>query len=146
MKIHVLKVRQELDAPVGQVWEACNDHETFGKIMGQKVQRIVDSRDPDNINGVGSVRSMKLPFTPFEETIVRSEKPVCIEYQISKGTPLHHHYGKIQFSSLPEGRSAIDYTIELGSKFPLVGMIVKTALEKGITDGLRNYARRLKKK
>ena len=145
MKIHEIKIYQEFDAPVEEVWEAFNDHVIFGKIMGQNVQRIVDSTDPGNINGVGSVRAMRLPTGPFEETVVKSQKPSNIEYKISKGTPLHHHYGKMQFVALPEGRSAITYTIELGSKYPLIGAIVKTALAKGIADGLKNYARRLKK-
>ena len=144
MKIHEIKVYQEFDAPVEQVWEAFNDHVIFGKIMGQKVQRIVDSTDPNNINGVGSVRAMRLPTGPFEETVIKSQKPTNIEYKISKGTPLHHHYGTMQFVALPDGRSAINYTIELGSKYPLVGTIVKGALGKGIASGLKNYARRLK--
>ena len=143
MKIHEIKVYQEFDAPIGQVWDAFNDHVNFGKMMGQKVTRVLDSTDPDNINGVGSVRSMNLPMVPCEETIVKSEKPNLIEYKISKGTPLHHHYGRMQFKDLPEGRSAISYTIELGSKVPLIGGIVKTALNKGIAAGLSNYARRL---
>jgi uncharacterized membrane protein len=145
MKIQEIKVNQEFDAPIDEVWEAFNDHVNFGKIMGQKVVRIIDSTDPNNINGVGSVRSMTLPTGPFEETIVKSEKPNLIEYKISKGTPLHYHYGRMQFTSLPNGRAAIKYTIELGSKYPLVGLIVKTALAKGIASGLASYARKLKK-
>ena len=145
MKIHEIKLYQEFDAPIDHVWEAFNDHANFGKMMGQKITRIVDSTDPDNINGLGSVRAMSLPTGGFEETIVKSEKPALIEYKITKGTPLHHHHGRMHFSSLPGGRSAINYSIELGSKYPLLGAIVKTALNKGIGDGLRNYARRLKK-
>jgi uncharacterized membrane protein len=145
MKIHEIKIYQEFDAPIEQVWEAFNDHVNFGKMMGQKIKRVVDSTDPNNINGLGSVRSLRLPLVPFEETITKSEKPGLIEYKISKGTPLHHHYGRMQFKSLPEGRSAINYSIELGSKIPAIGWIVKTALNKGIADGLSNYARRLKK-
>ena len=145
MKIHEIKVYQEFDAPIEQVWEAFNDHASFGKMMGQKVVRVVDSTDPNNINGVGSVRSLTLHTGPFEETIVKSEKPNLIEYKISKGTPLQHHYGRMQFTSLPDGRSAINYSIELGSKYPLIGMIVKAALAKGIASGLASYARKLKK-
>ena len=145
MKIHQIKVHQEFDAPVDQVWDALNDHVNFGKIMGQKVVRVVDSPDPGNLNGVGSVRALRLPTGPFEETVIKSEKPSLIEYKITKGTPLHHHYGVIKFSSLPEGRSAIDYSIELGSKIPFLGGIVRSGLEKGIASGLRNYARSVKK-
>jgi uncharacterized protein YndB with AHSA1/START domain len=145
MKIHHISLRHEFDAPIEQVWEAFNDHVNFGKMMGQKVVRIIDSTDLDNVNGVGSVRRLRLPTGPFEETIVKSEKPSLIEYKITKGTPLHYHYGIMKFKSLPDGRSSIDYTIDLGSKIPLLGGIVKLALEKGIETGLNNYARRLKK-
>ena len=144
MKIHEINVRQEFDAPVEHVWEAFNDHVNFGKIMGQKVVRIIDSTDPGNVNGVGSVRALRIPTGPFEETVVKSAKPKLIEYKITKGTPLHHHYGIMRFSTLPEGRSAIDYSISLGSKIPFIGGIIRGALEKGIASGLRNYARRLK--
>ena len=145
MKIHEVKVYQEFDAPASQIWEAMNDHVTFGKMMGQKVVRIVDSSDPANVNGVGSIRSLGLPVV-VEETIMRSEKSTLIEYKITKGTPLHHHYGSIGFTDLSAGRSSVTYTIELGSRIPLVAAIVRAALQKGIADGLRNHARRLNKK
>ncbi|MBK9458557.1 MAG: SRPBCC family protein [Sphingobacteriales bacterium] len=145
MKIHKVKIYQEFDAPIAQVWEAFNDHANFGKMMGQNVDRIVDSPDTNNVNGVGSVRLIKLPIAPFEETIRKSEKPTCIEYQISKGTPLHHHYGSMQFKSISAQKTALDYSIEVGSKIPLVGLLIKIALQKGIGSSLKNYAKRLKK-
>jgi uncharacterized protein YndB with AHSA1/START domain len=145
MKIHEVKLHQEFAAPVEQVWEAFSDHENFGRMMGQKVLRIADSADPSNVNGVGSVRRLRLPTGSFEETIIRSERPALIEYQITRGTPLHHHYGRMRFSSLGSGRSAIDYSIEIGSKYPLIGLIVKNALQKALGDGLKAYARRLEK-
>ena len=145
MKIHEVKVYQEFDASAAQIWEAMNDHATFGKMMGQKVVRIVDSSDHANINGVGSVRSLGLPIA-VEETIIRSEKHSLIEYKITKGTPLHHHYGRVRFADISTGRSSVTYEIELGSKIPLVAAIVKAALQKGIADGLRNHAERIKKK
>jgi uncharacterized membrane protein len=145
MKIYQVKLFQEFDAPIEQVWEAFNNHENFGKMMGQKVVRVVDSKDANNINGIGSVRQLSLPTGSFQETIIKSEKPNLIEYKITKGTPLHHHYGIMQFTALPGGRSTINYTIDLGSKFPIIGAIIKNALQKGIGSGLKNYAGRLKK-
>ena len=145
MKIHEIKLYQEFDTTIEQVWKAFSDHSNFGKMMGQKMTRIVDSSDPGNVNGTGSVRLVGAPLMPFHETIMKSEKPNKIEYKITKGTPLHHHYGRMHFTSLPDGRSAIYYSIELGSKIPLLGGIVAGALKKGIGGGLRNYARRLKK-
>ena len=145
MKIHEIKIYQEFDTPVELAWEAFNDHANFGKINGLPVQRIGDSPDKENINGVGSVRLIKLPLLAFEETIQKSEKGRLIEYKISKGTPLNHHYGKMVFESLPGNRSALSYTITVGSKIPLIGWVVKAGLQKGLQDGLKKYAQRLKK-
>lgn len=145
MKIYLIKLYQEFDAPVESVWEDFNDHANLSTILGQNVKRIKDSDNPENINGVGSVRLIKIPFAPFEETIRKSVKPTCIEYQISKGTPLHHHYGKMQFSSLSADKSALDYSIELGSKIPFIAGILKVATQNSIEAGLKKYAAQLKK-
>jgi hypothetical protein len=145
MKIHKLQIYQEFDAPIDEVWEAFNDHANFGRIMGSQITRIRDSSDPGNINGTGSVRNLKLPTGNCEETITESEKPGLIEYKITKGTPLHHHYGIMKFDSLSDRRSALTYSIELGSRYPLIGGIVKSALEKGISAGLKKYAKKLQR-
>ncbi len=146
MKIHTITIEQTFPAPVEQIWEAFNDHASFGRMIGQNLQRIKDSTDPDNINGIGSVRLIKLPFAPFEETIRASKKPDFIEYQISKGTPLHHHYGRMRFSSLPNNQSAIHYTIEMGSKYPMVASLLSTILKSAIGKGLEKYAKSLASK
>jgi uncharacterized membrane protein len=144
MKIHEVKIYQEFDAPVEQVWDAFNDHANFGKMMGQNIKRIKDSTDRANINGLGSVRLISLPVMNFEETITKSEKPRTIEYQITRGTPLNFHYGTMQFSSLSDHKSAIHYSIKLGSKIPLLGGLVAAALQKSLADGIKKYAGRIK--
>jgi hypothetical protein len=144
MKIYQINLYQEFDAPTEQVWEDFNDHAILGTILGQNIKRIKDSDNPENINGVNSVRLIKIPFAPFEETIRKSVKPACIEYQVSKGTPLHHHYGKMQFRSLSAEKSALDYSIEVGSKIPFLGGIVKVAIQNSIETGLEKYAEQLK--
>jgi uncharacterized protein YndB with AHSA1/START domain len=145
MKIHQIKMYQEFNAPVEKVFEAFADHANMGKILGQKITRIVDSKDSSDINGVGSVRKIHIPVFGFEETIRKSEKPNRIEYQISKGTPLNHHYGTMIFKSLPNGKSAIDYTIELGSKLPFLGIILKGILGQLIGGSIKKYAKKLEK-
>ncbi len=145
MKIYLIKLYQEFDAPVDKVWEEFNDHANLSIILGQKVKRIKESNNPENVNGVGSVRLIEIPLSPFEETIRKSVKPSCIEYQITKGTPLQHHYGKMQFTSLSVDKSALDYSIELGSKFPFIAGILKVATQNSIEAGLKKYAEQLKK-
>jgi uncharacterized protein YndB with AHSA1/START domain len=143
MKIHTIKMHQEFNAPIEKIFEAFGDHANMGKILGQKITRIVDSKDASNINGLGSVRKIHIPVFGFEETIRKCEKPNRIEYQITKGTPLSHHYGTMIFKSLPGGKTSIDYTIELGSKLPLMGLILKNVLGQMIGGSIKKYAKKL---
>ena len=145
MKIHEVQLHQEFNMPVVELWEAFNDHDSCGKIMGQKMVRVKDSTDPNNINGVHSTRKIHVPLLPFEETIRKSEKPHLIEYQISKDSPLAHHYGRMVFSSLPNGQSALDYTIEVGSNSSVFGWLIKKILEDQIGKALKKYAKKQEK-
>ena len=143
MKIHKIIMHQEFNAPIEKVWADMSDHVSMGKIMGQNFTRIVDGKDPADPNGVGSVRRINVPVFGFEETVMKSEKHQVIEYTISKGTPLNHHYGRMIFKSLGDNKSSLDYTIELGSKIPLLGGILKVALGKSIGGSIKNYAKKL---
>lgn len=140
MKIHSIVFKKQFNAPVEKVWEDFNNHENLGNIFGQKMTRIKDSSDPNNINGTHSVRKIHIPLATFEETIRKSEKPNCIEYQISKGTPLSHHYGTMLFQAEDNNKTNLHYTIEVGSKIPLVAGIVAAILEKAIGNSLDKYA------
>lgn len=144
MKIHRLVMYQEFNAPVEKIFETFSDHEQFGNMMGQRVTRIVDSPDPRDVNGINSVRKIPLPLIPFEETIRKWEKPHRIEYQITKSSPLAHHYGTMVFKRLADGKSAIEYTIELGSPVPFWAAFVKSLLRVAIGNSMKKYAQRLK--
>lgn len=149
MKIHKIHIEQRFEAPISQIWETFNQHALFGKMLGQNIVRVSDSTQPDNPDGVGSIRRIKLPFLSFEETVRKSEKNACIEYQITKGTPLHHHYGTMLFSENEKYGSKtalLNYTIELGSRFPLFAAALKIVLQKSIESSLKKYAEGLAKK
>ncbi len=145
MKIHTVKFHKEFSAPIDKVWADFSNHENLGKIFGQRMSRIVDSSDAANVNGIDSVRKIHIPLLPFEETIRKAERPHLIEYQISKGTPLHHHYGSMIFKTLPNGNTELDYSIEMGSRYPFLGKIVAVVLEKSISESLDNYAKHCNK-
>ena len=145
MKIHEVKIYQEFDAPAETMFETFSDHTKLGKIMGLPMERIVDSPTPGNPNGVGSVRLIKAGLFSFEETVRKAENPTLLEYKITRGTPLNHHYGIMKLSNLPEGRSALNYTITVGSNVPFLGAIVKNVLQSSIAKGMASYARKLKK-
>lgn len=143
MKIHRLEMHQEFNAPVEIIFETFSNHEQFGKMMGQPVRRVKDSTDLLDVNGINSVRIIPLPLIPFEETIRKWEKPHRIEYQITKASPLAHHYGTMLFKSLPHGKSAIHYTIELGSPVPFWALLLKSMLSVAIGGSMKKYAKSL---
>ena len=143
MKIHKIEMHQEFNAPVSKVWADMSDHVSMGKIMGQKFTVLKKGNDPNEPNGVGSVRRINIPVFGFEETVMKAEKEKVIEYTITKGTPLNHHYGTMHFKSLGDNKSSLDYTIELGSKIPFLGLGLKIALKSLIGGGIKKYAQKL---
>ncbi len=124
MNQHQVKINSTFNAPVEKIFELLNDHDTFGKITEANISRIVESKDPENINGVGSVRKITIGFS-FEETIVKSEKNKLIDYTITKGMHFFSsHYGSMVFSSLNDKQSELNYTISIGIKFPILSKMI----------------------
>jgi hypothetical protein len=59
------------------------------------------------------------------------------EYTItSKGGPIKDHYGTMTFIDLGN-RSRLEYHIQFAGRLPLVGLLVKLALQDGIQRGLK---------
>ena len=142
MSVQNISITQEFNAPVETVFRILTDHESFGNLMsGAQITRVVDSTG-DNVNGTGSVRSIKMPLTPaFEETVVSYEKDKLMEYTISKGSPIKNHLGRMNFSE-QDGKTKLHYTIQLESKIPVpfLGSILKLGVEKSISSLLSKLA------
>ncbi|MBV1919690.1 MAG: SRPBCC family protein, partial [Pseudomonadales bacterium] len=142
MSVQNISISQEFNAPVETVFGTLTDHESFGNLMsGAQIIRVVDSTG-DNVNGTGSVRSIKMPLAPaFEETVVSYEKDKLMEYTISKGSPIKNHLGRMIFSE-QNGKTKLHYTIQLESKIPVpfLGPILKLGVEKTISSLLSKLA------
>lgn len=141
MSISTITMKQDFNAPVDTVFEALSDHATFGKICGINMTRVVDGSD--GANGLGSVRKISIGLLPsFEETITEFIPNEYIQYKISKGSPIKNHVGELRFTE-NAGKTTLNYTIELESKIPFTTGLIKSGLERGITGGLRKYAKSL---
>ena len=142
MSVQNISITQEFNAPVETVFGTLTDHESFGNLMsGAQITRVVDSTE-GNVNGTGSVRSIKMPLAPaFEETVVSYEKNKLMEYTISKGSPIKNHLGRMNFSE-DNGKTKLHYTIQLESKLPVpfLGSVLKLGLEKSISSLLSKLA------
>ncbi len=133
-KIHIV---QEFNAPVAALFATLSEHENLNKIFAPaKVVRIKDG--DTSRNGVGSVREIRLPLAPAtEETNVVYTENELIEYTItSKGGPIKNHYGSMKFFDLG-ARSRLEYTITFKGRVPVIGLLIKLALQDGIKRGLK---------
>ena len=139
MGIQVLHMSQEFNAPIEEVFSTLSDHETFGRLCGIKMKRIKDGSD--GANGMGSVRTINIgPLPSFEETITDFKTNELIEYKITQGSPIKNHVGTLKFSTV-NGRTLLNYQIQLESKIPGTTGLIKAALKNGISGGLKKYAK-----
>ncbi|MEC7120526.1 MAG: SRPBCC family protein [Pseudomonadota bacterium] len=134
-RVHIV---QEFDAPVAKVFATLSEHENLNQIFAPaKITRISDGKDARN--GVGSARKMSLPLAPsFVETTLVYQENQRIEYAITKGiAPIKQHLGIMQFIDLGNNRTRLDYSIEFKGRVPLIGFVIKLALQDGIQRGLK---------
>jgi len=138
MAIKTINIHQEFNAPLEQVFSTLSDHAKFGKICGITMTRTHDG--DDGANGLGSIRRIDMGKLPsFEETITKFIPNELIEYKITKGSPIKNHVGELRFSET-NGKSVLNYSIQLESKIPFTTGLIKSALESGISKGLHKYA------
>jgi len=136
MAIQRIDIDHRFPYPVEDVFAFMSVHENLERVFfPAKIRRIKEGTDGPN--GTGSVRLMRLPLAPsFEETVTQMVPNEKIEYCISRGSPLKNHRGTMTFSSVPGG-SRLHYTMEFEGKLPLIGPVVRTALDQGIRLGLK---------
>ncbi len=133
-----------VQAPPEQIYDFFCDHESFGRIWPGEIRRIKDSDDPGNPNGVGSVRSIKLGPLKFEETHITCDRPLCIQYRVTRGGPIKNHLGTIHFS--PDGSATrIDYSIEFDPRVPLTGCLIARSLKRDWDRGIKPIITELEK-
>ena len=135
-----IEIRHDFALPVERVYPYLAEHENLGPLFGAKITRVRDGHD--SRNGVGSVRSLKLPVLPaFEETVTQAVPNELIEYRITKGSPLRHHRGEMRFSPNGTGTTMV-YVIEFGAVLPGLDRVIAPGLEKGIRKNLPEVDRR----
>lgn len=141
-KIHIL---QDFDVPRERVFDFFSQHERLSEIYPGAFKRIVDSRDPSNVNGIGSVRRITNFPVVLEEEITAFNPPSHLEYRLINDAPVKDHCGTMYFYELDNGsRSRLDYTIVFDGKIPLTGFILKNILERAIGNGIRSLARKFR--
>ncbi len=137
--IHIV---QKFNVNAEKVWLFLNDHNRWNEIFPIEIKRVKDSKDDQNINGVGSVRRLGLPIINLEETIAKSERGQLIEYTITKGPLIKNHYGIMQFIDNNDGTSILNYTIVMESNIAVLGSLISNSLRLAIKDALKKLVKR----
>ncbi len=137
MRKQKIRIQQAFKAPVEEIFNLLTDHETFGRIVGANIKRVIDSPEP-NPNGAGSVRQIAaFPGIKFEETVVIFEQNRSMEYVVSKGSPIKNHRGCFAFSQ-DQDTTWVDYTIIFEPRLPffflgpVLRRVIGAPLKKGI--------------
>ncbi|MGB8856185.1 MAG: SRPBCC family protein [Burkholderiales bacterium] len=117
----------KVDAPREKVFDYFADHQNFTGLFGSTCERSREGKS--ELNGLGSVRTMRMGIGSFDETIVLFDKPNRIHYRITRGSPLKDHLGTVEF--VPEGDGTrVDYRICFKGKAPFVAPLVAWLLKK----------------
>ena len=138
-----IEIQQSFNAPVETIFNILTDHESFGKVIATKIQRVVDSKE-ENKNGVGSVRRIfSFPVPAFEETVITFKPNSLMEYVVSKGSPIKNHKGRMEFSE-EGGKTKLSYFIDFDPRlvFTPLGTVLKSAIEKPIRQSLEKLSNR----
>ena len=134
-------VTQDFPQPVDELFAYLSEQENLEPLFGAKIKRLSDGTDGTR-NGVGASRELKVgPLPGFVETNVEVVPNELIRYRITKGGVLKNHEGLMRFSS-KDGGSRLDYTIDFDGKVPGIAPLVKAALTRNVSAGLRKYAER----
>lgn len=82
----------------------------------------------------------------FEETVVTFIPNQLMEYEISKGSPIKNHKGRMEFFD-EQGKTRLNYTIDFEPRLPffLSGSVLKSVIEKPIRKGLKQFASQFKR-
>jgi uncharacterized protein YndB with AHSA1/START domain len=137
MGLQHVHVRHDFAQPVERVFAYLSEHENLGVIFSPlRVARVRDGATERN--GVGSTRRLSLfGLLPFDETVTAVVPNERIVYTITTGGPMRDHEGVMAFAARPEGGSSLDYRIQFSSPVPGLAAIVKRAVTRSITVGLR---------
>lgn len=140
-EIHLL---QDFDAPVERVFNFFSTHERLAEIYPAAFKLIRYGDDPRDANSLNSIR--RITVFPFivEETITGYRAPYFIEYKLTYGFGIKEHKGTMNFIDLGDNRTRLDYTIEFQPALPMSGFIIRNLLQKVISEGVGEAARKFK--
>ncbi len=141
-KIHLI---YDFDVPRSKVFDFFSEHERLSEIYPGAFKRIVNSDNPTDANGLGSVRRItNFPFI-VDEIITNYQRPSLIEYRILNSSLVKYHKGTMKFYDQNNGvGTRLDYMIEFDVKLPFIGFLSKNILQSAIGNALKVLDKKFK--
>jgi uncharacterized membrane protein len=139
--IHLL---QDFEAPVERVFNFFSTHERLAEVYPAAFKLIKYGDDPRDANSLNSIRRITAFPLIIEETVTGYLPPKFIEYKVTYGFGLNNHVGRMNFIDLGGARCRLDYTIEFEPAIPLSGFLIRNLLQKLISNGVGEAARKFK--
>ena len=91
-------------------------------------------------NGVGEVRRFSKNGMATVERVVVAADPHTFSYELISGVPVKNYVGTVTLTSLESGGCRINWRSTFDGKYPLVGALVKMALDVFIGRAARDLA------
>ncbi len=136
-----IHMTQSFSAPVESVFDALANHDGLGSILGIPVKRLQSGTD--DVNGVGSVRSIGPGPFATQETVTVFEPGNRIGYRITRfGGPIVNHRGELRFAATGNG-CTLTWDIHFDTKPAFLGSLLHKVLKGAISRGLSKLSRRL---
>ncbi len=138
-------IRQEVKASLEKTFNAITDHEFFiSKAMMAPCKRIKDGAN-GYVNGLGSVREISVPLPQLAlvklwEEVTSFEPNKLMQYTITKGAPLSHYLGTIEFAG-DDRHTMVTYRVELDADVPGLAFMVAKSMNGMFWLGLKRVAK-----
>jgi uncharacterized protein YndB with AHSA1/START domain len=144
--MQTIVVKRTIKAPIEKVFDLLSDHANYKDFPGVKDSELVKKGKPHK-NGVGAVREIDAGTAWFREEITAYERPVRLDYLITKSRPpMEHKGGSVRLEATAEG-TEVTWSSTLRIRIPLIGglvtRLVAPQLAKAFAGTLKNVDKRL---
>ncbi|MES2488167.1 MAG: SRPBCC family protein, partial [Pseudomonadota bacterium] len=118
--MQTIVVKRTIKAPIEKVFDLLSDHANYKDFPGVKDSELVKKGKPHK-NGVGAVREIDAGTAWFREEITAYERPVRLDYLITKSRPpMEHKGGSVRLEATAAG-TEVTWSSTLRIRIPIVG-------------------------
>ncbi len=126
-----VQVQVHFDAPIGRVFEAVSDHETFLRTEDGRTRTKLLRAGLADRNGLGCLREVRVGRrVRYVEEITAWEPPASFEYTIREASmPMRHLGSRLTFASR-DGGTDVTWIARIEIPVPILGYPLRLWIER----------------